>query len=467
MDELIFDLSREGRGGVSLPEWDCGNIDLMKYKGHLRENLAELPEVAEVDLVRHYVNASRAAFGVDNGFYPLGSCTMKYNPKVNETVAAMENFTSIHPLQPEESVQGSVEVLDTLSRYLCEITGMDCVSLQPAAGAQGEFTSLLVLKKYLKHNNMTNRTKILIPDSAHGTNPASAAMCGFEVVVIPSGEDGEVDIEALRKAVGEDTAALMMTNPNTVGLFETGIKEIAGIVHGAGGLLYYDGANMNAVMGVARPGDMGFDLVHLNLHKTFSTPHGGGGPGSGPCGCKSFLKEFMPGGGANSIGRVHSFNGNFSVCLKALAYIVSLGGTGLKSASENAVLNANYLMKKLTAKYKAAYDRDCMHEFVLTLSEMKKETSVSAADIAKNMIDGGIHPPTMYFPLIVDEALMFEPTETESVDTLDFAAEYLLQLFDKAYANAEEMKRAPVSTVIGRPDEVAAARNLKLTQEIL
>ena len=397
---------------------------------------------------------------------------MKYNPKLNEEVAALPNFTNIHPLQPEHTMKGCIEAMGDLGKKLGEITGMDAFSLQPSAGAHGEFTALLVIRAYHEKRGDHARNKILVPDSAHGTNPASAAMVGCEIVNIPSDKDGNVDIEELKKTVGNDTAALMLTNPNTLGLFETHIKEIAEIVHKAGGLLYYDGANLNAIMGRLRPGDMGYDIVHLNLHKTFSTPHGGGGPGSGPIGCKKFLEEFLPvpvvtgSDGSykldynrpDSIGRVRNFYGNFLVFLRAYAYILTLGSEGIRESSGYAVLNANYLKKKLEKEYDVAFDRICMHEFVLTLEKIKEETGVSALDIAKGLIDDGIHPPTMYFPLIVHEALMFEPTETESKSTLDFTAEVMIKLKKEAYSNPEKLHGYPYTRPIGRVDETKAAR---------
>jgi len=475
MSQLIFEKSVKGHkayeGKLTVPEYKLDS----KY---LRKTDAELPEVSELEFVRHYMELSQKTHGVDNGFYPLGSCTMKYNPKVNEEVASMQAFANIHPLQPEHSMQGCIEVMGDLGAKLSEITGMDAFSLQPSAGAHGEFTALLVIRAYHAKRGDNKRNKILVPDSAHGTNPASAAMVGCEIVNIPSDKDGNVDIEELKKAVGDDTAALMLTNPNTLGLFEKHIKEIAKIVHDAGGVLYYDGANLNAIMGRVRPGDMGYDIVHLNLHKTFSTPHGGGGPGSGPIGCKKFLEPFLPTpvvvgkegsykldfNRPDSIGRVRNFYGNFLVYLKAYAYIITLGAEGIKESSGYAVLNANYLKKLLEKDYKVAFDRICMHEFVLSLENIKHETEgegkhgVSALDIAKGLIDYGIHPPTMYFPLIVHEALMFEPTETESKATLDYTAEVMSRLKKEAYENPEKVHGYPYTKPISRVDETKAAR---------
>ncbi|MGN0293891.1 MAG: aminomethyl-transferring glycine dehydrogenase subunit GcvPB [Lachnospiraceae bacterium] len=466
--KLIFERGSEGRQCTLFPECDVPKTELSVPK---REKALHLPQVSENELSRHYTELAKQVHGVNDGFYPLGSCTMKYNPKVNEETASFKGFTQIHPLQPEHTVQGCMEVLKTSEKYLCEITGMDAMTLQPAAGAHGEFTGLLLIKAYHDSRKDTKRTRIIVPDSAHGTNPASAAMAGFTVVSIPSREDGCVDLDKLREAVGEDTAGLMLTNPNTVGLFDKNILEITSIVHAAGGLCYYDGANLNAVMGVVRPGDMGFDVVHINLHKTFSTPHGGGGPGSGPVGCKAFLQEFLPGSRVigtdelyfekpqQSIGNVKSFYGNFLVVVKALTYILMLGKEGIPAASKNAVLNANYMMEKLKDIYPMAYSETCMHEFVMTLEQMKHDIDVSAMDIAKSLLDYGIHPPTMYFPLIVHEALMVEPTETESRETLDEAIAVFREIYEKANAQPEEMHEAPVSRYIRRPDEVQAARN--------
>lgn len=466
--KLIFERGKEGRQCTLLPQCDVptAEIEIPKRAKPLR-----LPHLSETEISRHYTELAGQVHGVNNGFYPLGSCTMKYNPKVNEEAAALAGFARIHPLQPEHTVQGALEVLERTEEMLCEITGMDSVTMQPAAGAHGEFTGLLLIKAYHDSRGDHKRTKIIVPDSAHGTNPASASMVGYEVVSIPSGSDGCVDLEKLRAAVGDDTAGLMLTNPNTVGLFDKNIIEITSVIHEAGGLNYYDGANLNAVMGIVRPGDMGFDVVHLNLHKTFSTPHGGGGPGSGPVGCKAFLKEFLPGRQAvcedgtfslrkpeHSIGDVKSFYGNFLVVVRAMAYILMLGKEGIPEAAQNAVLNANYMMEKLKALYPPAYDETCMHEFVITLEQMKRENGVTAMDIAKSLLDYGIHPPTMYFPLIVHEALMIEPTETESRETLDEAIRAFGEIYAKAQEDPEAMHEAPVSTYIRRPDEVQAAR---------
>lgn len=470
---LIFETSVPGRGCSILPECDVSVPDLPETFS--RKKAPRLPQLSENDISRHYTALAGRTHGVNNGFYPLGSCTMKYNPKINEELASLPGFTAIHPLQPEHTVQGAMQVLFQAEQALCEITGMDAMTFQPAAGAHGEFTGLLLIKAYHKHRGDQKRTKIIVPDSAHGTNPASATMAGFTVISIPSQEDGCVDLEKLKAAVGDDTAGLMLTNPNTVGLFDKNILEITRIVHDAGGLNYYDGANLNAVMGVSRPGDMGFDVVHLNLHKTFSTPHGGGGPGSGPVGCKSLLAPFLPGPVVkkqqnryhfekpeHSIGQVKSFYGNFTVVVKALSYILTLGAEGIREAAQNAVLNANYMMKKLDDLYTIAYQERCMHEFVMSLEPLKKETGISAMDIAKGLLDNGIHPPTMYFPLIVHEALMVEPTETESKETLDEAIEVFRRLYETAKTDPQSLHEAPHHTAVRRLDEVGAARNPKL-----
>ncbi|MDD3254109.1 MAG: aminomethyl-transferring glycine dehydrogenase subunit GcvPB [Lachnospiraceae bacterium] len=460
--KLLFERSVPGCGCTILPACDVPLVELDAAK---REQALHLPEVSENEISRHYTELAKETHGVNDGSYPLGSCTMKYNPKINEVAAALPGFTKIHPLQPDHTAQGCLEVLQTAEKLLCEITGMDRMTFQPAAGAHGEFTGLLLIKAYHDHRGDTKRTKIIVPDSAHGTNPASAVMAGYQVINIPSRADGCVDLEVLRAAVGEDTAGLMLTNPNTVGLFDKNILEITRIIHEAGGLNYYDGANLNAVMGLVRPGDMGFDVIHLNLHKTFSTPHGGGGPGSGPVGCKAFLQDYLPETGAQSIGRVKAFHGNFLVVVKALNYILMLGREGILQASQNAVLNANYLRKKLSGVYDMAYDETCMHEFVMSLEQEKHEESVSALDVAKALLDYGIHPPTMYFPLIVHEALMVEPTETESKENLDELIRAFLEIHEKAKTDPEYIRSAPHTTTIKRLDEVAAARNPKLRYE--
>lgn len=467
---LLFEKSREGRGCAILPECDVPVV--LPQEKDARKQPLHMPALSEPELSRHYTELAHKTRGVNDGFYPLGSCTMKYNPRVNEQIAALEGFNQIHPLQPQNTVQGCMEVMALAEKYLCEITGMNHMTLQPAAGAHGELTGLLLMKAYHTSKGNTHKTKILVPDSAHGTNPASAAMAGYTVVSIPSGDDGCVDIEKLKEAAGDDIAGLMLTNPNTVGLFDKNIREITQIVHDCGGLCYYDGANLNAVMGIVRPGDMGFDIVHLNLHKTFSTPHGGGGPGAGPVGCKEELAQFLPSvlvekdgdelhftKPEHSIGEMKSFYGNFLVVVKALTYILTLGREGIPQASSNAVLNANYMMNQLKDLYTMAYDDICMHEFVMSLADLKKDTGISAMDIAKGLLDNNIHPPTMYFPLIVEEALMVEPTETESRETLDEAVAVFRQLHAQAAADPEGLHHAPTKTPVTRLDEVGAARH--------
>ena len=457
--KLIFEKSVNGRSCTILPKCDVKEVTL--NEDLRRGESLDLPQLSETDISRHYTELCKNVYGVNDGFYPLGSCTMKYNPRIDEQIAGLAGFTDIHPLAPESGTEGCREVLDLAGRYLCEITGMDGMTFQPAAGAHGEFTGVLLIKQYHRARGDEKRTKIIVPDSAHGTNPATAAMCGFQVVNISSSPDGCVDLDALKAALGEDTAGLMLTNPNTLGIFDENILEITRLVHEAGGLCYYDGANLNAVMGVVRPGDMGFDCIHLNLHKTFATPHGGGGPGAGAVGCKAFLKDYLPASaimGGKGI-QVRSFAGNFLVVVKALTYILTLGREGIPEAARNAVLNANYLLRRLDGTFEPAYDRICMHEFVLGLARFKEETGVSALDVAKSLIDRGIHPPTMYFPLIVHEALMFEPTETESMETLDRVADVLRDLYELAHRDPEYMKASPHDAQIGRPDEVQAARN--------
>ncbi|MDR1472437.1 MAG: aminomethyl-transferring glycine dehydrogenase subunit GcvPB [Synergistaceae bacterium] len=471
--KLSFEKSRPGRFFPVMPELD---VPEEKVPPELaRAALPRLPEMSPPDISRHYSELARRTHGVNDGFYPLGSCTMKYNPKINDEMANLPGFTRIHPLQPEHTVQGCLEAMVRAGEMLCEITGMDAMTFQPAAGAHGEFTGVLLIKAYHASRGDGARTKIIVPDSAHGTNPATVSMTGFQAVNVPSDSSGCVDLDALRAAAGPDTAGLMLTNPNTLGLFDRNILEITRVIHDAGGLCYYDGANLNAIMGIARPGDMGFDVVHLNLHKTFSTPHGGGGPGSGAVGCKSLLAEFMPaplaarrGGGyafespPQSVGRVSAFYGNFLVMARALTYIITIGGDGLRDAARNAVLNANYMMRRMSGAYDAAYPGTCMHEFVLSLDGLKREAGVSAMDVAKSLLDRRMHPPTMYFPMIVKEALMIEPTETESRETLDYAADAFLDIRLQAERDPEALRAAPVSTPVRRLDEVNAARHPKL-----
>ncbi|MBV7507455.1 aminomethyl-transferring glycine dehydrogenase subunit GcvPB [Bacillus sp. sid0103] len=470
---LIFELSTPGRIGYSLPEMDVPELDLsgLLPDGYLRTEEPELPEVSELDIMRHYTALSRRNHGVDSGFYPLGSCTMKYNPKINENVARFNGFAHVHPLQDESSVQGALELLYDLQEHLIEITGMDEVTLQPAAGAHGEWTGLMMIRAYHEANGDMNRTKVIVPDSAHGTNPASATIAGLETITVKSNEHGLVDLEDLRRVVGEDTAALMLTNPNTLGLFEENILELAEIVHEAGGKLYYDGANLNAVLSKARPGDMGFDVVHLNLHKTFTGPHGGGGPGSGPVGVKADLIPFLPKpiitkqgeeyvldyDRPQSIGRVKPYYGNFGINVRAYTYIRSMGPDGLKAVTEYAVLNANYMMRRLAEYYDLPFDRHCKHEFVLS-GRRQKKLGVRTLDIAKRLLDFGYHPPTIYFPLNVEECIMIEPTETESKETLDSFIDIMIQIAKEAEENPEIVQEAPHTTVVGRMDETKAAR---------
>lgn len=470
--KLIFERSTQGHKGYDLPALDVPQMDKLIPDEYLADADLELPEIAEIDLVRHYTNLSRRNFGVDNGFYPLGSCTMKYNPKINEEMPAL--FNNLHPYADADTVNGALELMLNVDKMLSEITGMAKCTLSPAAGAHGELTGLMIIRKYHETREDYDRKTIIVPDAAHGTNPASASMAGFKIKEIKSAPDGGVDLDALRAAVGPDTAGLMLTNPSTLGLFERNIKEVAQIVHDAGGLLYYDGANLNAVMGVVRPGDMGFDVLHMNLHKTFSTPHGGGGPGSGPVAVKAELIPYLPTpvvfeneccGGVKldydrplSIGRVKNFYGNFGVIVKAYAYLLSLG-RGVREASQNAVLNANYIRVKLKDVYDIPYDRICMHEFVCAPTKEMIEKGVVTNDIAKALIDRGYHPPTVHFPLIVHEAIMIEPTETESRETLDEFIQAMRDIAKDAIENPDKVHAAPVTTPVGRPDDVGAAKN--------
>ncbi len=474
---LLFEISKKGRRGYSLPACDVPEKplgDLLPSQMR-REEPLELPELSEVEVIRHYTALSRRNFGVDTGFYPLGSCTMKYNPKINEETASLPGFAFLHPLQDESTLQGALALCYYAEEGLKEVTGMDRISLQPVAGAHGELTGLMVIQAYHRSRGEGERNKVIVPDSAHGTNPATATMAGYEVVQIPSDERGLVDVEALKVALGPDTAALMLTNPNTLGLFEEDILEIARLVHEAGGLLYYDGANLNAIMGFARPGDMGFDVVHLNLHKTFATPHGGGGPGSGAVGVKDRVAPFLPVPTVEkegdrfymdfdrprSIGKVHSFYGNFGVVIKAYTYLRMMGAEGLKQASADAVLNANYLMHRLKKTYHLGHDRHCKHEFVLSARAQAKQ-GAGAGDIAKSLLDYGYHPPTVYFPLIVEEALMVEPTETEGKETLDGFADALEKIAAVIEEDPEKIRMSPYRTPVGRLDEVKAVKDLKI-----
>jgi len=474
---LIFDYSKEGRKAYSLPH----PIEDTKIKipEKLKRKTLNLPEVSEIDIVRHFIKLSQKNYGVDSGFYPLGSCTMKYNPKINEEIGSWEKVTDIHPYQDESTVQGSLEIMYKLGKALCKIGGVDNITLQPAAGAHGEYTGIKIIKKYLKTEGF-DKNEIIVPDSAHGTNPASSAMAGFRVVEIPSNEKGCVDLDALNEAVNEKTAGLMLTNPNTLGIFEENIKEISEIIHDAKGLLYYDGANLNALMGFVKPGNMGFDLVHFNLHKTFSTPHGGGGPGSGPVGVKEFLKEYLPHPIVeydgkkyylkhdlkNSIGKIKGFYGNFGVIVKAYAYVLTMGNS-LKKVSEIAVLNANYIAQKLKDLYEFPYSELRKHEIVLSCEKIKKDTGVTALDISKRILDYGMHAPTIYFPLIVKEALMIEPTETESKEELDKFIDIMRKIHRECYENPEIVKSAPHNTEIKRLNTVKATKEPVLSYKML
>ena len=476
-NKLIFELSQPGRTGYKLPELDVEEKDNLIPEEFLSNEELDLPEVSEVDVVRHYTNLSTLNFGVDTGMYPLGSCTMKYNPKINEEIIANPKLARLHPKQDDYQVQGALEAMYTLQKSLCEISAMDYMTLQPAAGAHGEITAITIFKKYHEVNGNSEKNEIIVPDSAHGTNPATAAMAGYKVVEVKSNANGVVDVEDLRKVVNEKTAGLMLTNPNTLGLFETKIKEIAEIVHEAGGLLYYDGANANAILGHARPGDMGFDAIHFNVHKTFSTPHGGGGPGAGPVGVKKFLRDYLPKpivekdgdkyfldySMEHSIGRMKDFQGHFGILMRALTYILTMGSDGLKCASTTAVLNANYLQAQLKDDYNLPHDFICKHEFVLGGLKDDCDGQVKTLDVAKRLLDMGFHPPTVYFPLIVHEALMVEPTETEPKQTLDEFVAAMKQIAQEARENKDILLEAPITTVVRRPDETEAAKRLILT----
>lgn len=481
-DKLIFELSKEGRCGYSLPDaWKGVELDLPEQLS--RKSPAGLPEVSECEVVRHYTNLSQMNFGVDSGFYPLGSCTMKYNPKINGEIAAMPAFCSLHPLQPESSVQGALEVYWNMEQALSAITGMAAFSFNPCAGAHGELSGLMTMRRYHELRGDSARTKVIVPDSAHGTNPASAAVCGLEVVVVKSRPDGLVDVEDLKPLLGNDIAGIMMTNPNTLGLFEKEIKEIAALVHGCGGLLYYDGANMNPLLGVVRPGDMGFDIMHLNLHKTFSTPHGGGGPGSGPIGVAARLADCLPRPRVireadgrfrietkkdSSAGRVSAFMGNFGIILRAYSYILSLGRRNLLLAGKLATLNANYIKEELRDCYKLPIDSICKHEFVfdgLIDDGSRKDADgnetrpgATTLDVAKRLLDYGYHAPTIYFPLLFHQSIMIEPTETESKESIDAFIAVMKKIAAEAAEDPMLLKSAPHNTPVSRPDETTAAR---------
>jgi glycine dehydrogenase subunit 2 len=475
-EPLIFERSKRGRIGVDVPRTTFEQKELGAHfdKAVLRGDLAGFAEVSEPEAVRHFTRLSQWNFGVDSHFYPLGSCTMKYNPKVNEVVAALEGFAGLHPLQDESHVQGALRVIYELEKYLCEIVGMDCASLQPAAGAQGEHSGLMLIHSHLK-NRGNARKKVILPDSSHGTNPASAALCEYTPAPLNSGPDGLIDCGALEKLMDEDTAALMITNPNTLGLFEKNIKRICDIVHNKGGLVYADGANLNAILGKTRFGDMGVDVCHMNLHKTFSTPHGGGGPGSGPVLAKGFLNPYLPGPrvklsngrysvereNEKSVGMMNAFFGNFGVYLRAYAYVLSVGAEGFGDISDAAVLNANYILAKLKKHYHVPYDTTCMHECVIS-DKLQKDAHVSTLDIAKSLIDRGFHPPTIYFPLIVKGAMMIEPTESETVETLDLFISAMIEIAELAKTDPQSLQNAPVRAKLMRLDETAAARSPNL-----
>jgi glycine dehydrogenase subunit 2 len=477
-EPTLYELSSKGRTGVAFPESDVPLTELPE--AYLRKDLP-LPEISEVDVIRHFTHLSRLNYCIDQGLYPLGSCTMKYNPRINEETARLPGFAFSHPMQPIETSQGNLVLMYQLQEWLKEIAGFKAVTLQPAAGAHGEFTGVLIIRAYHRDRKDAKRTKILIPDSAHGTNPASSSMIGMEVVSVPSDERGNVDIKALKAVCDETIAGLMVTNPNTLGMFDEHIQEVIDIVHKAGGLVYGDGANLNALMGIIRPGDLGIDVMHFNLHKTFSTPHGGGGPGSGPVGVAKHLVDFLPDPQvaiieeaeedmpplfgfvrpAKTIGRMKAFHGHFGVLVRAFTYIMMHGGSGLRRSAEMAVLNANYLQARLRKSYHIPYDRICMHEFVAE-GRWPEVEGVHALDIAKRLMDYNFHPPTNYFPLIVPEALMIEPTETESLQSLDAFADVMIKIAEEAHLTPELLKEAPHTTPVKRLDEVKAARDLVL-----
>jgi len=468
---LIFELGSPESSCVLAPDLDVPELDLDAALGGARRSASlDLPSVTELEIMRHYSHLAEMNFGVDDGMYPLGSCTMKYNPRINEDACRLEGFAGLHPYQPIVSVQGALEVLSGLQEALAEVSGLPGVTLQPAAGAHGELTALMCFRA--AHTAAGDpRRKVIIPDTAHGTNPATVTMCGYETITIPSNEQGLVDVEALKAALDTDVAAFMLTNPNTLGLFDPQILEITQAVHAVGAYAYCDGANMNAILGIARPGDMGFDALHINLHKTFSTPHGGGGPGAGPVCVSSELAQYLPGPVAvrthdaivfewpeNSIGRVRSFYGNFGVLVRAYTYVRALGASGLKEVAEQAVLSANYLKERLKEAYDLPYDRTCMHEFVLSGARQKRENGVRTLDIAKRLLDYGYHPPTVYFPLLVEEAIMIEPTETEPLADLDAFADAMIAIAHEAATDPDTVKGAPYTTPVRRLDEARAAR---------
>ncbi len=473
IEPLIFEMSSPGRIGFSLPQVDMDEAPELDFS-LMRQEL-DMPEVSEIDVTRHFVRLSQKNYGIDIGFYPLGSCTMKYNPKVHEDVSIMPGWAHIHPYQPVDCVQGALQVQYELQDMLKEISGMDAVTLQPAAGAHGEFTGILMIRAYHRSRGDIQRDTLLVPDSAHGTNPATAAAAGFKIISLKSGPDGGVDLDALKGVLSDRVAGMMLTVPSTLGLFEPNILEISKLVHKAGGLMYGDGANLNALVGHIRPGDLGFDVMHINLHKTFTTPHGGGGPGSGPVACRGPLAAFLPGPiigkegdkyvfvePEQTVGRVKNFWGNFGMHVRAYTYIRHLGLPGLQRVSEDAIINANYIRAKLSGTYALPYDRVCMHEVVLSGKNIKQETGIRTLDIAKRLIDYGMHPPTVYFPLIVEEAMMIEPTETESKETIDQFIEAMKAIAEEARADPDLLHAAPITTELGRLDEVTAAREPNL-----
>ncbi len=478
LQPTLFERSRPGRGGDKIPHPPKDALDRLPA-AQRRTAPAALPEMNEPDVVRHYVNLSQLNHAIDTGFYPLGSCTMKFNPKLNEWAARLAGFAGLHPLAPDEIAQGTLELLWELELALAEIAGMRAVTLQPAAGAQGELTGILMIRAYHRGRGDLARTEVLVPDSSHGTNPATATMAGFRTITIPSAADGGIDVAAFEAALGPTTAAVMITNPSTLGLFESRIGELLAAVHNAGALAYMDGANLNAILGRFKPGEAGFDVMHFNVHKTFSTPHGGGGPGAGPVGVGETLLPYLPsprvlhdddgtyrlerpGERPTSIGRLRSFAGNTGVLVRAYAYIAAHGASGLRQVSDDAVLGANYLKSRLAATYDIPYDRACKHEFVASAATIRKETGVRTLDIAKRLIDHGFHPPTIYFPLITAEGMLIEPTETESVETLDAFADALIEIADEAHRDPEAVTSAPHTAPVRRLDEAAAARQPNL-----
>lgn len=483
MPKTIFELSSPGRKGYTLPKRDCDKaLDTLIPSRFHRKNVARLPELSELDVMRHYIGLSHLNHFIEKGLYPLGSCTMKYNPKLHESLVRHSCFGNVHPYQPEATLQGTLELLYELQQDLAEISGMAGVTLQPVAGAQGEFTGLKVIEAYHKAKGNTHKKKIIMPDSAHGTNPASCTLAGFEVVELKSNAEGRVDLEALKAVIGDDVAGFMLTNPNTLGLFETQIEEISRLIHSVDGLMYMDGANLNALLGIVQPGKIGFDILHFNLHKTFTTPHGGGGPGSGPVGVVEKLLPFLPvpmigkkdetyffdyGHEATSIGKVHSFYGNFAISVRAYIYIKMLGAKGLRRVSENAIINANYLMKALEPYFNIQHKEYCMHEFVADGTWQKKQDGISTLDIAKRLLDKGYHAPTIYFPLIIPEAMMIEPTETESLQSLEAFAEAMIEIAKECKENPELLHDAPLSTPVRRVDDVRAVKVLEPKFEII